>query len=284
MGRPDGRPRRAQRADRGGRVPGARRGRRLGRPAQRGGRRGRPVRRLRRPSRSRRRLARPFALALVAWGIPIVLLAGAPTGIVAFVLVAFIGAANSIEDVAGFTLLQRIVDDSCSRASWAPSGAHRRGAGNWIRGDFRAAGRRRRYGRAHHRRRLPARIDAHRLGAPDRARRTAMAPAELERIAAVPMFEPLPIATKGAAGAPARALLGAAQAWTSSRRARRATGSTSSARASSWSCRRRRAADERPGRLLRRDRAPSRHRARRPCARSRRRCCLRCRATIFSAP
>src|SRR4029453_363634 len=58
-----------------------------------------------------RRLAQPFALALVLWGLPIVLLAGAPTAVLAFVLVALIGVANSIEDVAGFTLLQRIVDD-----------------------------------------------------------------------------------------------------------------------------------------------------------------------------
>src|SRR3954463_9754526 len=58
-----------------------------------------------------RRLAQPFALALVLWGLPIVLLAGAPTAVLAFVLVALIGVANSIEDVTGFTLLQRIVDD-----------------------------------------------------------------------------------------------------------------------------------------------------------------------------
>ena len=58
-----------------------------------------------------RRLAQPFALALVLWGIPIALLAGAPSGVLAFALVALIGVANSIEDVAGFTLLQRIVDD-----------------------------------------------------------------------------------------------------------------------------------------------------------------------------
>ena len=144
-----------------------------------------------------RRLARPFALALVAWGIPIVLLAGAPTGIVAFVLVAFIGAANSIEDVAGFTLLQRIVDDSVLTrvlgAVWGlaaaglaigslATSALLAGVGDTaaliIVGAF-----------------LPVStlIAWARLTALDR---TAMAPAELERIAAVPMFEPLPIATK----------------------------------------------------------------------------------------
>jgi MFS family permease len=42
-----------------------------------------------------RRLAAPFGLALVFWGLPI----------------AVVGAANSVEDVAAFTLLQRIVPD-----------------------------------------------------------------------------------------------------------------------------------------------------------------------------
>jgi hypothetical protein len=144
-----------------------------------------------------RSLARPFALALVAWGIPIVLLAGAPTGVVAFALVAVIGAANSIEDVAGFTLLQRIVDDGVlTRVLGAVWGLAAAGlavgslatsgllavvgdtAALVVVGAF-----------------LPVStlIAWARLTALDR---TAMAPAELERISAVPMFEPLPIATK----------------------------------------------------------------------------------------
>jgi MFS family permease len=144
-----------------------------------------------------RSLARPFALALVAWGIPIVLLAGAPTGIVAFALVAVIGAANSIEDVAGFTLLQRIVDDTVlTRVLGAVWGLAALGlalgslatsgllalvgdkAALIVVGCF-----------------LPVStlIAWARLTALDR---TALAPAELERISAVPMFEPLPIATK----------------------------------------------------------------------------------------
>ncbi len=144
-----------------------------------------------------RHLARPFALALVAWGIPIVLLAGAPTGVVAFLLVAVIGAANSIEDVAGFTLLQRIVDDSVlTRVLGAVWGLAAAGlaigslatsallavvgdtAALIIVGAFLP---------------ISTLIAWARLTALDR---TAMAPAELERISAVPMFEPLPIATK----------------------------------------------------------------------------------------
>ena len=55
------------------------------------------------------RLATPFGLALVFWGLPLVLLAVVPDPIVAFFLLAVVGAANSVEDVAVFTLLQRIV-------------------------------------------------------------------------------------------------------------------------------------------------------------------------------
>jgi MFS family permease len=55
------------------------------------------------------RLAKPFGLALVFWGLPLMLLALAPNPIVAFFLLAVVGAANSVEDVAVFTLLQRIV-------------------------------------------------------------------------------------------------------------------------------------------------------------------------------
>lgn len=57
------------------------------------------------------RLAVPFGLALVFWGLPIALVAPWPYTAVAVALLALVGAANSVEDVAGFTLLQRIVPD-----------------------------------------------------------------------------------------------------------------------------------------------------------------------------
>ena len=56
-----------------------------------------------------RRLAVPFGLSLVFWGAPIALLAPQPYFAAAIVLLAVVGAANSVEDVAVFTLLQRLV-------------------------------------------------------------------------------------------------------------------------------------------------------------------------------
>ena len=58
-----------------------------------------------------RRLAVPFGLALVFWGVPIALIGPWPDLAAAVVLLAIVGAANSVEDVAVFTLLQRIVPD-----------------------------------------------------------------------------------------------------------------------------------------------------------------------------
>jgi MFS family permease len=58
-----------------------------------------------------RRLAVSFGLALVFWGVPLVLLAPRPSLAAAIVLLAVVGAANSVEDVAVFTLLQRLVPD-----------------------------------------------------------------------------------------------------------------------------------------------------------------------------
>ena len=58
-----------------------------------------------------RRLAAPFGLALVFWGLPIALVAPWPDLVTAVFLLAVVGAANSVEDVAAFTLLQRIVPD-----------------------------------------------------------------------------------------------------------------------------------------------------------------------------
>ena len=63
-----------------------------------------------------RRLALPFGLALVFWGLPITLIAPRPYFAAAAVLLAIVGAANSVEDVALFTLLQRSVpDDTLTR-------------------------------------------------------------------------------------------------------------------------------------------------------------------------
>ena len=65
----------------------------------------------------RTRLATPFGLALIFWGLPIALIAPTSYLTVALVLLVVVGAANSIEDVAAFTLLQRIVpDDVLTRA------------------------------------------------------------------------------------------------------------------------------------------------------------------------
>jgi MFS family permease len=56
-----------------------------------------------------RRLAGPFALSLVFWGLPIALIPVRPELALALVLLGVVGAANSVEDVAGFTLLQRTI-------------------------------------------------------------------------------------------------------------------------------------------------------------------------------
>jgi MFS family permease len=56
-------------------------------------------------------LAVSFGLALVFWGLPIALIGARPDFVLAVLLLAIVGAANSVEDVAVFTLLQRIVPD-----------------------------------------------------------------------------------------------------------------------------------------------------------------------------
>ena len=58
-----------------------------------------------------RRLAVVFGLSLVFWGVPIVVMGPVPDLAVAVFLLAVVGAANSVEDVAVFTLLQRLVPD-----------------------------------------------------------------------------------------------------------------------------------------------------------------------------
>jgi len=57
------------------------------------------------------RLARVFALSLLGWGLPIVLVAPSPQLVAALVLMGIVGAANSVEDISGFTLLQRAIRD-----------------------------------------------------------------------------------------------------------------------------------------------------------------------------
>ena len=64
-----------------------------------------------------RSLGVTFGVALLFWGLPIALIAPRPSLEAAILLLAVVGAANSVEDVAGFTLLQRIVpDELLSRA------------------------------------------------------------------------------------------------------------------------------------------------------------------------
>jgi MFS family permease len=65
----------------------------------------------------RRRLANGFGLGIVGWGAPIVLIGVWPSEWPALVLLAFVGVANTVADVAGETLLQRSVpDEILSRA------------------------------------------------------------------------------------------------------------------------------------------------------------------------
>jgi MFS family permease len=58
-----------------------------------------------------RRLAVAFGLALVFWGLPIALIGSSADLAFAVGMLAVVGAANSVEDVAVFTLLQRLVPD-----------------------------------------------------------------------------------------------------------------------------------------------------------------------------
>jgi hypothetical protein len=59
----------------------------------------------------RRRLGRDFGLGIVAWGVPIALIGVWPNEWAALLLLALVGAANTVVDVAGITLLQRSVPD-----------------------------------------------------------------------------------------------------------------------------------------------------------------------------
>jgi MFS family permease len=59
----------------------------------------------------RRRMGMPFALGLVLWGLPIALIGLVASPLVALAALAVVGIGNSLLDVSGFTLLQRIGDD-----------------------------------------------------------------------------------------------------------------------------------------------------------------------------
>jgi MFS family permease len=59
----------------------------------------------------RRGLAKPFALGLLLWGLPFVLIAVWPESAVAFLLLALVGLGNTLVDVSGVTLLQRNASD-----------------------------------------------------------------------------------------------------------------------------------------------------------------------------
>jgi MFS family permease len=59
----------------------------------------------------RDRLASDFALGLLAWGVPIALMALVVETPVALAMLAIVGIGNTLVDVAGLTLLQRVVPD-----------------------------------------------------------------------------------------------------------------------------------------------------------------------------
>jgi MFS family permease len=56
----------------------------------------------------RRGLARPFALGLLLWGLPLLAIGAWPEAVPAFALMALLGIGNTLVDVAGMTLLQRL--------------------------------------------------------------------------------------------------------------------------------------------------------------------------------
>jgi MFS family permease len=61
---------------------------------------------------SRRRMAAPFAIGLVLWGTPILLIGLLPLAPAAVLFLAVLGLGNAVLDVAGFTILQRSVPNA----------------------------------------------------------------------------------------------------------------------------------------------------------------------------
>ncbi len=60
----------------------------------------------------RRRLTQPFLIGIVLWGAPFLLIAIWPHIVAAVLAFALIGVGNILVDVAGYTLLQRAVEDN----------------------------------------------------------------------------------------------------------------------------------------------------------------------------
>lgn len=63
------------------------------------------------PMVGRRRLTGPLVLGSLLWGLPLLAIAAWPRAGVAFAALALVGVGNTLVDVAGFTLLQRIAPD-----------------------------------------------------------------------------------------------------------------------------------------------------------------------------
>jgi MFS family permease len=61
---------------------------------------------------SRRRMAEPFAIGLVLWGTPILLIGLLPLAPAAVPFLAVLGLGNAVLDVAGFTIMQRNVPNA----------------------------------------------------------------------------------------------------------------------------------------------------------------------------
>lgn len=61
---------------------------------------------------SRRRMAGPFAIGLVLWGTPILLIGLLPWAPAAVLFLAVLGLGNAVLDVAGFTIMQRSVPNA----------------------------------------------------------------------------------------------------------------------------------------------------------------------------
>lgn len=61
---------------------------------------------------SRRKMAGPFAIGLVLWGTPILLIGLLPLAPAAVLFLAVLGLGNAVLDVAGFTIMQRSVPNA----------------------------------------------------------------------------------------------------------------------------------------------------------------------------
>ena len=145
-----------------------------------------------------------FGIALVAWGVPLVLIAPRPYLGARSSLLAVVGAANSLEDVAVFTLLQRIVpDEMLTRVLGLVLGS--RDGRRRARLDRRTAS----WDRSGRVPRSPSSASilpllTYHLPAARRARRSSSAPAAEVELIEAPMFAPLSLAAKERVSAIAR--------------------------------------------------------------------------------